>query len=173
MTKREEVIGKLRPKLVKFLVAHLGMGHDDSEDVAQESMLLLLTKVQYQHLEEEADLLPLGFQIARLKRLEFLKKSRRYGELPEDHESVSQDPDPLASLLVKDDESKARKWLQWLRDAIPRMEKRCRRLLEFRLQGLSTDEIAERMSMKGNYVLVAEHRCRGKLRSIQPEGGAR
>lgn len=174
MSNRDEVIGKLRTSLVRFLVTQPGMSREDSEDVAQQTMVVLLSD-RYRHLEEEADLTPLSFEIVRRTRLDFLRRRKRYEPMPEGHDPVSHEPGVDRILIegYEDIESKARRWLDRLRNLLPGMSKRCRQLLELRLKGFSTDDIAAAMSMTNNYVLVAEHRCRNTIRGMQPEGSVR
>ena len=58
---REEVLGKLRERIVRFAASHLS--RDVAEDLAQEVLMLLHEK--YAHLESAEDLLPLSLQIVR------------------------------------------------------------------------------------------------------------
>lgn len=166
MSKREEIYKKLRPMLLRRLMSRHAMRLDDCEDIAQETMLILHTK--YGHLDKEADVMLLSFKILAYKRLEFVKKERRYGELPENFDQASPDPNAEVDLLAKHDNEKARTWLGWLRDTIGGMNERCRKLLQLRLEGRTTKEIAIEMSMTENYVGVAEFRCKEGIRQKMP-----
>ena len=73
---REQVLAKLRERIVLFAASHLS--RDAAEDLAQEVLLLLHEK--YAHLERVEDLLPLSLQIVRFKIMSQRRKSVRRGE---------------------------------------------------------------------------------------------
>lgn len=174
MHKRDEILGKLRARLIAFLMKRFAMPLADSEDVVQQTMVVLLGP-KYIQLEEEADLGPLSFEIVRRSRLDFLKMGRRRGEMPEDSKLVSPEPN-MQSILTgehEDAESRAQRWLGSLRDTLPRMSARCRELLTMRLNMYSTDQIASAMNITSNNVAVSEFRCRQEFQKLQPEGSAR
>src|SRR5712671_2401583 len=73
---REEVLAKLRERIVVFAASHIS--RDVAEDLAQEVLMLLHEK--YAHLERPEDLLPLSLQIVRFKIMSLRRKSVRRGE---------------------------------------------------------------------------------------------
>ena len=73
---REQVLTKLRERIVLFAASHLS--RDAAEDLAQEVLLLLHEK--YAHLERVEDLLPLSLRIVRFKIIGQRRKSVRRGE---------------------------------------------------------------------------------------------
>ena len=68
---REEVLSKLRERIVRFAASHLS--RDAAEDLAQEVLMLLHEK--YAHLERVEDLLPLSLQIVRFKIMSLRRKN--------------------------------------------------------------------------------------------------
>src|SRR4051812_22544336 len=73
---REEVLARLRERIVRFAASHLS--RDAAEDLAQEVLMLLHEK--YTHLDRVEDLLPLSLQIVRFKIMSQRRKSVRRGE---------------------------------------------------------------------------------------------
>src|SRR4026207_1602074 len=73
---REEVLAKLRERIVRFAASHLS--RDVAEDLAQEVLMLLHEK--YVHLERPEELLPLSLQIVRFKIMSHRRKTVRRGE---------------------------------------------------------------------------------------------
>src|SRR4026207_475245 len=73
---REEVLAKLRERIVRYAASHLS--RDVAEDLAQEVLMLLHEK--YAHLERPEDLLPLSLQIVRFKIMGLRRKPVRRGE---------------------------------------------------------------------------------------------
>jgi RNA polymerase sigma-70 factor, ECF subfamily len=73
---REEVLEKLRERIVRFAASQLG--GDAAEDLAQEVLMLLHEK--YSHLERLEDLLPLSLRIVRFKMFAVRRKAARRGE---------------------------------------------------------------------------------------------
>src|SRR6516165_12366596 len=73
---REQVLAKLRERIVLFAASHIS--RDAAEDVAQEVLMLLHEK--YAHLDRLEDLLPLSLQIVRFKIMSLRRKAVRHGE---------------------------------------------------------------------------------------------
>src|ERR1035441_11101952 len=73
---REQVLAKLRERIVRFAASHLS--RDAAEDLDQEVLLLLHEK--YAHLERVEDLLPISLRIVRFKIIGQRRKSARRGE---------------------------------------------------------------------------------------------
>src|SRR5689334_24539081 len=87
---REEVLAKLRERIVLFAASHIS--RDVAEDLAQEVLMLLHEK--YAHLERPEDLLPLSLQIVRFKMMSWRRKAVRHGE----YTQVSIEDMPLPDL---------------------------------------------------------------------------
>src|ERR671937_325019 len=92
--KRDEILSRLRERLVAFVTSRFS--GEVADDVAQEVLLLLHKK--YPSVESLDELLPLSFQITRLKMLDLRRKGIRRGEhsrLPIENLSLAAaGPDP-------------------------------------------------------------------------------
>src|SRR5262249_38317775 len=73
---REEVLSRLRERIVQFAASHLS--RDAAEDLAQEVLILLHEK--YPHVEGADELLPLSLKIMRFKMIAWRRKTARRGE---------------------------------------------------------------------------------------------
>jgi RNA polymerase sigma-70 factor (ECF subfamily) len=154
---REEILLKLRERILRFAASRIE--RDAAEDLAQEVLILLHQK--YGHLERLEDLLPLSFEIVRLKLMAYRRKAHRRGE----HAQVPLDdlpltdggPDPLAELEQRE-----------LRDrliaAVFRLGERCRKMMELKLEGKSFAEIQAIFGAASiNTVYTWDFRCRKHL----------
>jgi RNA polymerase sigma-70 factor (ECF subfamily) len=154
---REEVLAKLRERIVAFAAFHLS--RDAAEDVAQETLMLLHEK--YAHLERPEDLLPLSFQIVRFKIVSLRRKAVRRGE----YNQVSVTDIPLPDLDSNPASYLERKeMLERLTAAVGQLGERCRELVRLKLQGKSFPEIQKIMGAAAiNTVYTWDHRCRKHL----------
>jgi RNA polymerase sigma-70 factor, ECF subfamily len=154
---REEVLTKLRERIVLFVASHLS--RDAADDLAQEVLMLLHEK--YAHLDRPEDLLPLSLQIVRYKIISLRRKAARRGEYSQvsitDIPLVDLDSSPLDYLERKE-------MLERLSRAMSRLGTRCRELLRLKLQGKSFPEIQKIMRAGAiNTVYTWDHRCRKNL----------
>ena len=154
---REEVLAKLRERIVLFAASHLS--RDVADDLAQEVLLLLHEK--YSHLERPEDLLPLSLQIVRFKIMSLRRKAVRRGE----YSQVSVTDIPLPDLDANPADALERKeQLERLTRAIAQLGERCRELIRLKLQGKSFAEIQKIMGASTlNTVYTWDHRCRKNL----------
>ena len=154
---REEVLAKLRERIVAFAASHLQ--RDTAEDVAQETLMLLHEK--YAHLERAEDLLPLSFQIVRFKIMSLRRKAARHGE----YNQVSVTDIPLPDLDSNPADYLERKeMLERLTAAVEQLGERCRELIRLKLQGKSFAEIQKIMGAGAiNTVYTWDSRCRKHL----------
>ena len=154
---REEVLAKLRERIVAFAAFHVS--RDAAEDLAQETLMLLHEK--YAHLERPEDLLPLSFQIVRFKIMSLRRKAVRRGE----HNQVSVTDIPLPDLDSNPADYLERKeMLERLTGAVGQLGERCRELIRLKLQGKSFPEIQKIMGAGAiNTVYTWDHRCRKHL----------
>jgi RNA polymerase sigma-70 factor (ECF subfamily) len=154
---REEVLAKLRERIVLFAASHLSK--DVAEDLAQEVLMLLHEK--YAHLDRPEDLLPLSLQIVRFKIMSLRRKSVRRGE----YTQVSITDIPLPDLDANPADALERKeMLERLTRAIGQLGERCRELIRLKLQGKSFPEIQKIMGVAAiNTVYTWDHRCRKNL----------
>ena len=160
---REEVLGKLRERIVRFAASHLS--RDVAEDLAQEVLMLLHEK--YAHLERPEDLLPLSLQIVRFKIMSQRRKSVRRGEYTQVSISDIQLPDLDANPL---DYVERRQMVERLAKAMSGLGDRCRELLRLKLQGKSFPEIQKIMGAAAiNTIYTWDHRCRKNL--LEAMGG--
>jgi RNA polymerase sigma-70 factor, ECF subfamily len=154
---REEVLARLRERIVAFAASHLS--RDAAEDVAQETLMLLHEK--YAHLERAEDLLPLSLKIVRFKILSARRKSVRRGE----YTAVSVTDLPLPDLDSNPaDQYERKEMLERLSAAVAQLGARSRELLRLKLQGKSFPEIQKIMGAGAlNTVYTWDHRCRRRL----------
>jgi RNA polymerase sigma-70 factor (ECF subfamily) len=167
---RDEVLGKLRERIVAFAASHLS--RDVAEDLAQETLMLLHEK--YAHLERAEDLLPLSFQIVRFKMMALRRKSARRGE----YDQVSITDIPLPDLGPSPaDYAERRQIVERLTRALPRLGERCREMMRLKLQGKTFPEIQKIMGAAAiNTIYTWDHRCRKHLLELMGgnwEGGKR
>ena len=154
---REEILARLRERIVLFAASHLSK--DVAEDLAQEVLMLLHEK--YAHLERPEDLLPLSLQIVRFKIMSLRRKSVRRGE----YTQVSITDIPLPDLESNPADALERKeLLERLNRAISQLGERCRELVRLKLQGRSFPEIQKIMGAATiNTIYTWDHRCRKHL----------
>jgi RNA polymerase sigma-70 factor, ECF subfamily len=154
---REEVLQKLRERIVRFAASHLS--RDAAEDLAQEVLMLLHEK--YAHLENPEELLPLSLQIVRYKIMSLRRKAVRRGE----YSQVSVTDIPLPDLDANPAGQLERKeMLERLSQAISQLGDRCRELMRLKLQGKSFPEIQKLMGAASiNTVYTWDLRCRKRL----------
>jgi RNA polymerase sigma-70 factor, ECF subfamily len=154
---REEVLAKLRERIVRFAASHLS--RDVAEDLAQEVLMLLHEK--YAHLERPEDLLPLSLQIVRFKIMGLRRRSVRRGE----YTQVSITDIPLPDLDANPADYVERKqMMEQLTRAMGQLGDRCRELLRLKLQGRTFPEIQKIMGASAiNTVYTWDHRCRKHL----------
>jgi RNA polymerase sigma-70 factor (ECF subfamily) len=154
---RDEVLAKLRERIVMFAASHLS--RDVAEDLAQEVLMLLHEK--YAHLERPEDLLPLSLQIVRFKIMSLRRKAVRRGE----YSQVSITDIPLPDLDSNPADWVERKeMMERLTQALSRLGGRCRELMRLKLQGKSFPEIQKIMGAAAiNTVYTWDFRCRKNL----------
>jgi RNA polymerase sigma-70 factor (ECF subfamily) len=154
---REEVLARLRERIVLFAASHLS--RDAAEDVAQEVLMLLHEK--YAHLERPEDLLPLSLQIVRFKIMSQRRKWARRGE----YTQVSVTDLPLPDLEANPADAYERKeMLERLSRAMGQLGDRCRELMRLKLQGKTFPEIQKVMGAGAiNTIYTWDHRCRKNL----------
>jgi RNA polymerase sigma-70 factor (ECF subfamily) len=154
---REEVLGKLRERIVIFAASHLS--RDAAEDLAQEVLMLLHEK--YAHLERVEDLLPLSLQIVRFKIMSLRRKMVRRGE----YTQVAITDIPLPDLDSNPaDQLERKEMLDRLTRAVSQLGERCRQLIGLKLQGKTFPEIQKIMGAGAiNTIYTWDHRCRKNL----------
>ena len=154
---RDEVLAKLRERIVLFAASHLSK--DVAEDLAQEVLMLLHEK--YAHLERAEDLLPLSLQIVRFKIMAQRRKSVRRGEYNQVSITDIQLPDLDANPA---DYVERKEMLEQLSRAVAGLGDRCRELMRLKLQGKTFPEIQEIMGVAAiNTIYTWDHRCRKNL----------
>ena len=157
---RDEVLGKLRERIVRFAASHLS--RDAAEDLAQEVLLLLHEK--YAHLEFLEDLVPLSLRIVRFKMMGLRRKAARRGE----SRQVSIEDIPLPDLDASPADDLERKELaERIARAMSQLGERCRELLRLKLEGRTFPEIQKMMGVEAiNTVYTWDHRCRKRLLAL-------
>jgi RNA polymerase sigma-70 factor (ECF subfamily) len=154
---REEVLAKLRERIVMFAAFHVS--RDAAEDLAQEVLILLHEK--YAHVERPEELLPLSLQIVRFKIMALRRKAVRHGE----YTQVSITDIPLPDLDANPlDYVERKEMLARLARAMEQLGERCRDLIRLKLQGKTFPEIQKIMGVGAiNTVYTWDHRCRKHL----------
>lgn len=154
---REEVLLKLRERMVAFAASHLS--RDAAEDLAQEVLMLLHEK--YAHLDRAEDLVPLSLRIARWKMMSWRRKAARRGE----YSQVSIEDIPLPDLESSPADYVERKeMIERLSAAMARLGGRCRDLMRLKLEGRTFPEIQKIMGAGSiNTIYTWDHRCRKHL----------
>lgn len=161
---REEILRKLRERIVAFGASHLT--RDSAEDLAQEVLILLHEK--YSQVDRLEELVPLSLRIARFKLMSLRRKSLRHGEYTQvsitDIQLPDLEADP-ATLLER------KLMLERLKQAVGQLGDRCRDLLRLKLQGKNFGEIRKLMGAQSiNTVYTWDYRCRRQLLELM--GGA-
>jgi RNA polymerase sigma-70 factor, ECF subfamily len=154
---REQILARLRERIVAFAASSLS--RDAAEDLAQETLMLLLEK--YPHLDRIEDLLPLSLRIVRFKMAGLRRKAHRRGE----YDSVSVTDIPLPDPhLSPADLAERNEMLQRIGQAMAQAGERCKELIRLKLEGKTFPEIQAIMGAASiNTVYTWDHRCRKHL----------
>jgi RNA polymerase sigma-70 factor, ECF subfamily len=154
---RDEVLARLRERIVRFAASHLS--GDAAEDLAQEVLMLLHEK--YAHLDRPEDLVPLSLQIVRLKIMSLRRKAARRGE----YTRVSVTDIPLVDLDSNPgDRFERKEMLERLARALAQTGDRCRQMMRLKLEGRTFPEIQKIMGVRSiNTIYTWDHRCRKHL----------
>ena len=157
---KEQVLSTLRERIVAYAASRLG--RDTAEDLAQEALVVLVTK--YPHVEAMEDLVPLAFQILRFKMNDFRRKAHRRGEFS----SVAVDDLPLADDSADPYDAFHRRELQErLSAALEKLEGRCREIFRLKLAGRSFAQIQTELGAASiNTVYTWDFRCRKTLMEL-------
>lgn len=151
---RDQILSEIRERIFRYLSSKGGLDREQAEDVAQETVMLLMTK--YKAVEGRGDLVPLSVTISR-----YLSMSGRRGfrgvDLPDFLEPIDLAPQP--------DDALGRKQMQRrVREAVHQLGAKCRELIELVLEEYTADEIREKMrSGSSNNYYVQKHRCLNQL----------
>lgn len=162
---RDEVLARVRARVLAATRSWLS--HEDAEDIAQETLVLLSTK--YAHVSAPEELVRLAVETAWRKRLSLWRKRARrkgLGETP--LPSLEDGADPLeraaSAERSPEDIAHGRQRLALLVEAAARLGERCRELLRRKLEGASLAEIARELGKPVNTVYSWDHRCHQKLK---------
>jgi RNA polymerase sigma-70 factor, ECF subfamily len=154
---REEVLQKLRERIVRFAASHLS--RDTAEDLAQEVLLLLHEK--YAHLDRLEALVPLSLHIIRFKTMALRRKAARRGEYTQ--VSIEDAPLPYVGANPMDDFER-KEMMERLARALEQLGERCRQLMRLKLEGRTFPEIQKIMGVRAiNTIYTWDHRCRKHL----------
>lgn len=159
---REKILEVIRARVFKYLASKGGRDRERAEDVAQDTVMLLITK--YAHVEGEADLTKLSVTISRYLSMA-ARRPGKLTDLPDFLEPVDLSPGPDSAVNQK-------QLQQRVREAILQLSARCRELYELMLEDYSTDEIRDRMKAgSANNVYVWKSRCNDQMQKVL--GGVR
>jgi len=130
-----------------------------AEDLAQETLLVLEQK--YAHVEAPEELVPLAFQILRLKMKGLHRRLLRRGE----YDQAALEDVPLADARANPEtEFERREFEERILKAAGKLERRCRELFRLKLEGRSFAEIQSMMGAGSiNTVYTWDFRCRKRL----------
>lgn len=154
---RNRTLALLRERIVAFAASRLQ--RDTAEDLAQEVLVVLEQK--YQQVEALEELVPLALRILRFKMLGQHRKSARRGE----YRQVSVEDLPLAD-PEPDPETLAerRQARECLREAMLKLDGRCREIFRLKLEGNTFPEIQGILGASSlNTVYTWDFRCRRQL----------
>lgn len=142
------------------------MGRDVAEDLVQEVFLVLHEK--YPDLTTLEELVPLSFQILRLKIKGTRRKAARRGE----DTAISVEDVPLPDTSPNPEaDYQSRELVERLRRELPHLGERCRELMRLKLEGRSFPEIQAILKVRSiNTIYTWDSRCRQKL--LERLGGA-
>lgn len=153
---REEIFSRVRRALFQFLVRR--HSPELAEDITQRVFVVLLSR--YTGKEGESDLLPLAIRCAQYIQLEEGRIPMRFQQPPEgEWNPTSNELNPEEQLLRKS-------YLERLYRAIPLLKDRCRNIIQQRLLGHETSQIAESLQTNSATLHVWEFRCRGNLQQL-------
>lgn len=154
---RSRILTALRERIVAFAASRVQ--RDVAEDLAQEVLMVLEEK--YSRLGAAEELVPLSFQILRFKMRALARKSARRGE----YKQVALDDLPLADPSPNPETAAERRQMQErLKQSLMRLEGRCRKLFQLKLQGRTFPEIQRILGASSvNTVYTWDFRCRKQL----------
>ena len=154
---RDEILSRLRERIVGFAASRLG--RDQSEDLAQEVLLVLETR--YAAVDSLDELLPLALRILRFKMMAARRKSIRRGEntaVPVEEAGLA-DAAPSPEVWAEN-----REIFEKLKEAVAKLGGRCRDMFRLKLLGRSFAEIQEELGAASiNTVYTWDARCREQL----------
>ncbi len=159
---REEFLRSLRENVLRYAAARIGP--DKAEEVAQETLMLLITK--YAGVTGQDELVPLSIGIAK----NMLRKIRRFGSRENASIDVNQDwrderSDTERDLLRLED-------ARMLSRALQKMGEKCRELFRLRLQRKTTQQIMKIMGARTENALYTwNSRCKENLMRILRTAG--
>jgi RNA polymerase sigma factor (sigma-70 family) len=156
----ERIIALLRERLVRF--GQSKVGREVAEDLTHDTLMLLPEK--YPRVERISDLLPLAMRVMQLKMMDYKRGQFRR------HEHTRQDPEDLdlADLGLRPDEIlEAKEFAAHMAAAMARLGPKCREILRFRMEGLTTGQIQERLAnISAETVNMRVFHCRQRLRQL-------
>lgn len=158
---RDALIALVRERIRGF-ATYLHWG-DDAEDIANETVLVLLEK--YGGIEAPEEILKIANQICVNLVLNLRRKRANKRQVDLDTgiaASLGGDPETVAS---------NRELKQLMLKAIEASDSRCKQLLRLKLEGATTEKIAEELKLNPNAVHAAFFRCGKRLRAAL--GGSR
>ena len=158
---RNYIFSELRERIRGFATSRIGS--DRAEDVAQETLLVLMDK--YDSVANLTELLRIAFKVARFKIGNLIRLEQR--RRTEGLEAKQWDGLPAPTLGGPEDQAVRSQMSDQLAGSVALMSGRCREIFRMKLQGHGFEVIAERLGAASvNTVYVWDHRCRKKLRGI-------
>jgi RNA polymerase sigma-70 factor (ECF subfamily) len=159
---RDKILAQVRERIVGYASSRVGA--EDAEEVAQDTLLVLMGK--YGHLHAPEDLIPLAITIMKFRIKEFRARARPWE--PESDQTPDGAPDPEQSFRYQELKSD-------IFDAIAELGERCRMLFLLKVEGYTFAEIQDRMGAGSiNTVYTWDFRCREQLReAIRKRKGTR
>ncbi|MCY4597871.1 MAG: sigma-70 family RNA polymerase sigma factor [Bryobacterales bacterium] len=144
---------RLSARLTGFAISR-GLDSADAEDCAQETLLVLARKYAD---KDEADAVPLAFRIMRWK----ISEHRRRQVARRESVSVAVDDVQLKDGGMGANPEEVVALQEAVHAALGRLGRKCRELLLWQLEGLSGEEIANKLNLPTrNAAYIAINRCK-------------
>jgi len=167
-----QYVGRYRPLLVRY-GRRLGLGADEAEDVAQQTLLTFSTSYRAGRYElGKGRLRSWLFGIARNELLQFRRRGRRDVQAPE-----SRGGDGLFDQIAAREDLEAVWEQEWRKAVLGACLEQVRREVQpqsyeafdlFALQGRPAVEVAARLGVTPNAVFLAKRRILHRVRELLP-----
>ncbi len=158
---RNQVLEKLRARIVAWATSNVRARSIDAEDLAQDVLVEL--ERRYGYIEGYEDLVPLSFRILDFKvRNESRKRIRRKEDQQMPVEELfltHQGPDPEQHIVGQEK-------LQMLARAAGRLKPKCQELLRLQLEHNSLKTVSELLEVPEGTIYSRWSRCRQALKKF-------
>lgn len=160
-----------RDKTMNYLQRNFSVSREESEDIFQDSFIVLYHNAQDGKLDNLSSSVSTYFMaICRNKTMEMLRKKGKFVHLPLDDAGYTSEAfieSRISKVLSFDEDDNAEQKEALVRDIVKDLPSPCNELLwGFYRDGLSMKELAERYGYSSeNTAKVTKHRCCDKFRN--------